>query len=109
MSRGLEEIIKNCGNGSLKFTTEILPKRCVWRRSALSPWGTPMGEDGSADLQYVQAVAHSIGKNMVRHMYVMDKSTVPVGTAQKVRSAIQEELDLRGATSPSTWCPIRSS
>ncbi len=94
---GLEEIIKsNCGNGSLKFTTDIAEALRVAQICFIAV-GTPMGEDGSADLQYVQAVAHSIGKNMVRHMYVMDKSTVPVGTAQKVRSAIQEELDLRGS------------
>jgi UDPglucose 6-dehydrogenase len=56
-----------------------------------------MGEDGSADLQYVLAVAKSIGEVMERHTYVVDKSTVPVGTAKKVRDAIQAELDRRGS------------
>lgn len=54
-----------------------------------------MGEDGSADLQYVTAVASDIGKEMIRHMYVVDKSTVPVGTAERVRETIQAELDKR--------------
>ena len=57
--------------------------------------GTPMGEDGSADLQYVLSVAKSIGKNMQHHLVVVDKSTVPVGTADKVRLTIQECLDKR--------------
>ena len=55
--------------------------------------GTPMGEDGSADLQYVLSVAKSIGENMTHHMYVIDKSTVPVGTAEKVKATIQKALD----------------
>lgn len=94
---GLEEIVKrNVENGSLHFTTSIEEalKTCNICFIAV---GTPMGEDGSADLQYVTAVARSVGKNMVRHMFVVDKSTVPVGTAQKVRAAIQEELDARGS------------
>ena len=57
--------------------------------------GTPMGDDGSADLQYVLDVANSIGKNMSHHIVVVDKSTVPVGTADKVRNAIQNSLDIR--------------
>ena len=57
--------------------------------------GTPMGEDGSADLQYVLSVAKSIGENMQHHLVVVDKSTVPVGTADKVRLTIQECLDKR--------------
>ena len=58
--------------------------------------GTPPDEDGSADLSYVLAVAHTIGRNMNKYKLVVTKSTVPVGTAQKVRNAIQEELDKRG-------------
>ena len=54
-----------------------------------------MGEDGSADLQYVLNVAESVGKYMDHHMYIVDKSTVPVGTAAKVRSAVQKQLDER--------------
>ena len=92
---GLEEMVKNNYHaGHLKFTTEI--------RDALETAnicfiavGTPMGEDGSADLHYVLNVAESIGQNMKHHMYVVDKSTVPVGTAKKVREKIQEELRKR--------------
>ena len=57
--------------------------------------GTPMGEDGSADLKYVLNVASELGQEMNNTMVVVDKSTVPVGTADKVRATIQKELDLR--------------
>jgi len=57
--------------------------------------GTPMGDDGSADLQYVLNVARSIGQNMSHHIVVVDKSTVPIGTADKVRKTIQDQLDKR--------------
>jgi UDPglucose 6-dehydrogenase len=60
--------------------------------------GTPPGEDGSADLQYVLAVAREIGRNLSGYAAIVDKSTVPVGTADQVRAAIQEELDRRGVT-----------
>lgn len=59
--------------------------------------GTPMGEDGSADLQYVKTVAKEIGENMQLELIVVDKSTVPVGTADKVKETIQKELDKRGS------------
>src|SRR5690349_14565752 len=58
--------------------------------------GTPSDEDGSADLQYVLAAARNIGRHMEGFKVVVDKSTVPVGTADKVRAVIQEELDKRG-------------
>lgn len=95
---GLSGIVQgNYEAGRLKFTTDI--------REALQQAdicfiavGTPMGEDGSADLRYVLEVAGEIGQYMVRHMYVIDKSTVPVGTAGKVRGAIQEKLDGRGSS-----------
>ena len=58
--------------------------------------GTPPDEDGSADLSYVLEVARTIGRNMKKYVLVVTKSTVPVGTAKKVRTAIQEELDKRG-------------
>ena len=58
--------------------------------------GTPPDEDGSADLKYVLEVARTVGRNMKKHILVVTKSTVPVGTAKKVRRAIQEELDKRG-------------
>lgn len=92
---GLKVMVQtNYEGGRLKFTTDI--------QEALSnsnicfiAVGTPMGQDGNADLQYVLAVAESIGKYMMHHMYVVDKSTVPVGTAEKVRRTIQKQLDLR--------------
>ena len=94
---GLSELVlKNHENGNLNFTTDIKEAldRCNICFIAV---GTPMGEDGSADLQYVLAVAKSIGEKMSHHMYVIDKSTVPVGTAEKVRACIQAELDKRGS------------
>jgi len=94
---GLEKmVLKNHEIGTLNFTTDIkeaLDKTDI----CFIAVGTPMGEDGSADLQYVLAVAKSIGENMSHHMYVVDKSTVPVGTADKVRETIQNELDKRGS------------
>ena len=89
-------VVRNYELGHLKFTTNIneaLEKANI----AFIAVGTPMGEDGSADLQYVLAVAKQIGEGMQHHMYVVDKSTVPVGTAQKVKETIQAELDKRGS------------
>ena len=92
---GLSEMVeRNYSVGSLKFTTDIA-EALETAEIAFIAVGTPMGEDGSADLQYVLAVAKSIGANMKRHMYVIDKSTVPVGTSKKVKETIQKELDLR--------------
>ncbi len=94
---GLSEMVERGRlSGGLNFTTDI---RDALETSEIAfiAVGTPMGEDGSADLRYVLAVAKSIGANMKRHMYVVDKSTVPVGTAGKVRQAVQEELDARGS------------
>ena len=94
---GLAEMVdRNKSTGSLNFTTDI-SKALESSEIAFIAVGTPMGEDGSADLQYVLAVAKSIGSNMKRHMFVVDKSTVPVGTAQKVRYTIQTELDARNS------------
>ena len=93
---GLEAMVKrNVDNNSLFFSTDLatqLPTTDV----AFIAVGTPMGEDGAADLQYVLQVAKSIGTHMAKSLIVVDKSTVPVGTADKVRNAIQEALDLRG-------------
>ena len=92
---GLTEMVQgNYEAESLKFTTDIR-EALDSSDIAFIAVGTPMGEDGSADLQYVLSVAKSIGKYMKRHMYVVDKSTVPVGTAVKVRETIQAELDKR--------------
>ena len=93
---GLEAMVKrNVENNSLHFSTDLaaqLPTTDV----AFIAVGTPMGEDGAADLQYVLQVAKSIGTHMIKPLIIVDKSTVPVGTADKVRNAIQEALDLRG-------------
>lgn len=94
---GLKEMVeRNHTSGSLYFTTDI-SEAIEKAEIAFIAVGTPMGEDGSADLQYVLAVAKSIGVTMDHHMYVVDKSTVPVGTSQKVRATIQKELDARGS------------
>ena len=92
---GLENMVKsNFELGHLRFTTDI-NEALENAEICFIAVGTPMGEDGSADLHYVLEVARNIGKGMKRHMYVVDKSTVPVGTAEKVRNAIQQELDKR--------------
>lgn len=92
---GLGEMIANSRTvGNLHFTAEIREALAVCELCFIAV-GTPMGEDGSADLRYVLSAAGSIGKHMVRHMYVVDKSTVPVGTAQRVRETVQAELDAR--------------
>lgn len=94
---GLTEMVKkNYRMGSLKFTTDI-QKALDESEICFIAVGTPMGEDGSADIQYVLTVAASIGENMKQHTYVVDKSTVPVGTADKVRRTIQRELDKRNS------------
>lgn len=89
-----EKVQKNYELGSLNFTADIAEALEVSEICFIAV-GTPMGEDGSADLQYVLSAAHDIGRNMKRHMYIVDKSTVPVGTAGKVRNAVQSELDKR--------------
>lgn len=93
---GLEElVVRNTERGTLSFTTDIKEalEKCDVCFIAV---GTPMGEDGSADLQYVLQVARSIGRYMKHHIYIVDKSTVPVGTASKVREVVEEELSKRG-------------
>jgi UDPglucose 6-dehydrogenase len=94
---GLEELVnRNCQSGRLMFTTEL--KDCINSVEVVfSAVGTPPGEDGSADLKYVLDVAREIGRTMNRYLLVVTKSTVPVGTAQKVKNTIREELDKRGA------------
>ena len=94
---GLEEmVLENYKKESLHFTTDVATAIANSRISFIAV-GTPMGEDGSADLQYVLAVAKSIGENMQDYIVVVDKSTVPVGTADKVTATIQAELDQRGS------------
>ena len=95
---GLEDLVmNNFKAGTLKFTTKI-HQALADSDICFIAVGTPMGEDGSADLHYVLGVAESIGQYMDHHMYIIDKSTVPVGTAQKVRAKVQEELDKRGSS-----------
>ena len=93
---GLDElVVKNVKAGRLKFTTslaEVLNDQQI----IFSAVGTPPDEDGSADLKYVLQVARTIGQNINKYVVVVTKSTVPVGTAAKVRLAIQGELDKRG-------------
>ncbi len=93
---GLEErVIRNHAAGRLKFTTDLAS--CLNKVEVVfSAVGTPPDEDGSADLKYVLEVARTIGANMDKYVLVVTKSTVPVGTAQKVRLTIQKELDRRG-------------
>ena len=94
---GLESMVKeNFNMGRLKFTTNI-NEALEHTDICFIAVGTPMGEDGSADLQYVKKVAENIGKGMTHHMYIVDKSTVPVGTAKKVRETVQAELDKRNS------------
>jgi len=94
---GLETmVLENHEKGTLTFTTDIAAA-IANTDIAFIAVGTPMGEDGSADLQYVLAVARSIGEHMQHYMVIVDKSTVPVGTADKVKAAVQAELDSRGA------------
>ena len=97
---GLEPmVLENYKKGTLKFTTDI--KEALENSDIVFiAVGTPMSEDGSADLQYVLAVAKDIGKYMTHYMVVVDKSTVPVGTADKVKATIQAELDKRGVNIP---------
>ena len=93
---GLEEmVLENYEKGTLSFTTDV-DNAIANSLITFIAVGTPMGEDGSADLQYVLAVAKSIGASMQNYIVVVDKSTVPVGTAEKVKATIQAELDKRG-------------
>ena len=95
---GLEELVlKNHKNGRLHFTTdltEVLDKVDV----LFSAVGTPPDEDGSADLKYVLDVARTVGRNMTKYILVVTKSTVPVGTAGKIKHAILEEQSKRGVS-----------
>lgn len=95
---GLEDlVIKNVKAGRLHFTTDITS--CLDDVSVIfSAVGTPPDEDGSADLKYVLEVARTVGRHIKKHVVLVTKSTVPVGTARKVRAAVQEELDKRGVS-----------
>ena len=89
-------VLKNIERNNLKFSTSL--KQSIQDASIVFiAVGTPMGDDGSADLQYVLSVAKEIGQHMTHDLVVVDKSTVPVGTADKVKRAIQLELDNRNS------------
>lgn len=93
---GLDELVKkNFSAGRLKFTTD-LASVLDDVQIVFSAVGTPPDEDGSADLKYVLQVARTIGQNLNHYVVVVTKSTVPVGTAKKVRRTIEEELQKRG-------------
>ncbi|NTW31417.1 MAG: UDP-glucose/GDP-mannose dehydrogenase family protein [Bacteroidetes bacterium] len=93
---GLDEMIeRNVTKERLSFSTELKSKLNSADVIFIAV-GTPPDEDGSADLQYVLAVASEVGRNMNKYMLLVTKSTVPVGTAKKVRDAVQEELNKRG-------------
>lgn len=93
---GLEELVqRNSREGRLSFSTEI--KDCLNEVDIVfSAVGTPPDEDGSADLSYVLQVAREVGANMNHYLVLVTKSTVPVGTAQKVKAVVKEELEKRG-------------
>jgi len=95
---GLESIVqRNHASGRLDFTTEAAPAIAHGELIFIAV-GTPPDEDGSADLQYVQKVASTIGRHLDRYAVVVNKSTVPVGTADRVREAVAAELAARQAT-----------
>lgn len=97
---GLEELVKrNVGYRRLHFTTD-LPSVIDDVEVVFSAVGTPPDEDGAADLKYVLAVARQFGRNIKKYTILVTKSTVPVGTAQKVKAVIQEELNQRGVQIP---------
>lgn len=97
---GLDEmVLRNYREGRLKFTTDLTTVLDDVE-IVFSAVGTPPDEDGSADLKYVLEVARTVGRNMKKYVLLVTKSTVPVGTAKKVKAAIQEELDKRGVNIP---------
>ncbi len=94
-----EMVMRNVNEGRLHFTTDLAS--CLDSvELVFSAVGTPPDEDGSADLKYVLEVARTVGRNMKKYVLLVTKSTVPVGTAVKVKEAIQEELDKRGVDIP---------
>ena len=97
---GLEAMVaRNKAAGRLRFTTSV-EEAVAHGAIQFIAVGTPPDEDGSADLQYVLAAARNVGRHMTGYKVVVDKSTVPVGTADKVRAAIADELKQRGADIP---------
>ena len=96
---GLEEVVaRNRAAGRLQFSTDVAASVAHGQLQFIAV-GTPPDEDGSADLQYVLAAARNIGRHMDGYKVIVDKSTVPVGTADRVAAALREELSARGAES----------
>jgi UDPglucose 6-dehydrogenase len=96
---GLREVIKrNVESGRLRFTTDVAASVAHGLVQMIAV-GTPSDEDGSADLQYVLAAARNIARHMTEYKVIVDKSTVPVGTADKVRAAMSDELERRAVQS----------
>jgi UDPglucose 6-dehydrogenase len=94
---GLEEVVaRNRAAGRLQFSTDVAASVAHGQLQFIAV-GTPPDEDGSADLQYVLAAARNIGRHMDGYKVIVDKSTVPVGTADRVAAALREELRARGA------------
>lgn len=97
---GLDEVIRrNVAAGRLSFTTDAAEAAAFGTVQFIAV-GTPPGEDGSADLQYVLAAARQLARHMTEYRVIVDKSTVPVGTADQVRQAVQQELQARGVDIP---------
>ena len=94
---GLEQMVFRSIENKNLFFTNVVSKSISEAEIVFIAVGTPMGDDGFADLQYVLAVAKSIGETMQEHLIIVDKSTVPVGTADKVKKTIQAALDLRNS------------
>ncbi len=93
---GLEQIVeRNFARGSLEFTDD-LARALDGTQVAMIAVGTPPGEDGSADLRYVLEVAQGLGTHMTEYLVIADKSTVPVGTAEKVNAEVARALEARG-------------
>ena len=88
---------RNAPDGRLEFTTDVVAAVHHGTLQLIGV-GTPPDEDGSADLHYVLAAARSIGQHMTDYKVIVDKSTVPVGTADRVRAAVQEVLAERGVS-----------
>ena len=93
---GLDDLVtRNVKEGRLHFTTDLTS--CLDEVEVVfSAVGTPPDEDGSADLRYVKEVARTFGRNINKYTILVTKSTVPVGTAAKIKSIIDEELNARG-------------
>ncbi len=97
---GLAEVVsRTVAKGRLRFATSLTGE-LGGADAVFIAVGTPSDEDGSADLRHVETVARQIGEHMTDYMVVITKSTVPVGTAEKVRTAVQKSLDARGVTIP---------